>query len=295
MFKHIEIIINPASGNDEPILNTLNDALQNYDGKYHFSITQPDFSATRYAREALERGVGLVAVYGGDGTLYEVGQVLMEGDVPMGILPGGTGNALSIELGIPQKLDQAIRLLLGSDATILHMDTGRVNNHPFVLNTGTGMYGELIGNSDRAMKDRYGWLAYVLSGLRTLVQPQQAEYRVTVDGETTVQQAITCMVANTSTLGIFDYSLSKKTTVDDGLLDVFLIRDTAQTILEAIGTVTNFQPLAENLVHLQGREIRIEANPQASFFVDGEGHSVTQSPADIQVLPHSLPVVVPKG
>ena len=87
----LPIIINPAAGNNEPILNTLNDVFSD-DVKWEVKITHASGDARRFAEEAVARQAAAVGVYGGDGTITEVAQVLANRDIPMLLLPGGTGN-----------------------------------------------------------------------------------------------------------------------------------------------------------------------------------------------------------
>ena len=107
MAKKIHVIINPASGQPQPILNRLNDVFHPAGVHWDISITQQGGDATRFARQAIADGADVVAVYGGDGTVMEVAQAVMGGDVPMAILPGGTANLMSVEMGIPKNLFHA--------------------------------------------------------------------------------------------------------------------------------------------------------------------------------------------
>ncbi len=108
--KYIHVVINPASGQPEPVLSTLNSVFYPAGIKWDVSITAASGDAKRFAEEAVARGADLVAAYGGDGTQMEVAQGLRGSDVPMVILPGGTANLLSVELGIPKELAQAAQL-----------------------------------------------------------------------------------------------------------------------------------------------------------------------------------------
>jgi diacylglycerol kinase family enzyme len=92
MAKKIHIIINPASGPPQPILNQLNDVFHPAGVEWGVSLTQKSGDATRYARQAITDGAEVVGSYGGDGTVMEVAQAVQGGQVPMAILPGGTAN-----------------------------------------------------------------------------------------------------------------------------------------------------------------------------------------------------------
>src|SRR5690606_33636656 len=97
-FKHIQVIINPAAGNNEPILNTLNDVFSQYDVFWDVSLTHKAGDGEQLARQAVENGADLVGAYGGDGTVGEVARGLIGSEVPLAVLPGGTGNSLAVSL-----------------------------------------------------------------------------------------------------------------------------------------------------------------------------------------------------
>ncbi len=67
-YSKIHVVINPAAGQDEPMLNMLNDVFQPAGVKWDVSLTHQAGDATRLAAEAAASGVDLVAAYGGDGT-----------------------------------------------------------------------------------------------------------------------------------------------------------------------------------------------------------------------------------
>ena len=72
MSKHIHVVVNPASGQNEPILNTLNDVFHPAGVTWSASVTQAYGDAMKQAREAAKGGADIVAGYGGDGTQMEV-------------------------------------------------------------------------------------------------------------------------------------------------------------------------------------------------------------------------------
>src|SRR5688572_27531202 len=70
--------------------------------------TQNRGHAIVLARNASKNGFDYVVAVGGDGTINEVAQGLLDSDTPMGILPRGSGNGLARHLGIPVRLPDAI-------------------------------------------------------------------------------------------------------------------------------------------------------------------------------------------
>ena len=88
--KRIHVVINPASGKDEPILNVINFVFGEHGIDWGVSVTQKFGDATEFARRAAEEGYDIVAGYGGDGTQHEIANGIMGTGALHGVLPGGT-------------------------------------------------------------------------------------------------------------------------------------------------------------------------------------------------------------
>ena len=85
----------------------------------------------------LTRGVHLVVAAGGDGTVSAVAGALVNSDVPLGILPVGTGNVLVRELDIPVKVEQAAQLLAGR-FDVRRLDAIEVGERAYLLAVSVG-------------------------------------------------------------------------------------------------------------------------------------------------------------
>lgn len=123
-FKKLHFIINPASGQPQPVLSTINRVLREHEVEWTVSVTQKDGHGRQLAQDALQTGIDLLAVYGGDGTIKDVINGLIGSAMPLLVLPGGTGNALVYDLDIPTDLDKALALVFG-DHTFTALDVGR--------------------------------------------------------------------------------------------------------------------------------------------------------------------------
>src|SRR6478752_6280044 len=99
--RKIHVVINPVAGQDTPILNVVNRVFQESDVEWDVSITKKSGDALKQTRQAVKDGADVVAAYGGDGTVAEVASGLVRTKTLLAILPGGTANVMSIELGIP--------------------------------------------------------------------------------------------------------------------------------------------------------------------------------------------------
>jgi hypothetical protein len=113
-YQRIYLVLNPAAGGDEPVINTINDVFHPIGIQWEVDVTHKYGDAQELACQATEAGYDLVAGYGGDGTQHEIANGLIGTGVTMGVLPGGTGNGFCREMGLPDKLKSALEILATS-------------------------------------------------------------------------------------------------------------------------------------------------------------------------------------
>ena len=285
----VYVIINPAAGQDEPILNTLNDVFKHYEVDWQVGLTHDFGDATRLAQEAAAAGVDVVAGYGGDGTQMEVANGLLGSDTSMAILPGGTGNAMAFELNIPRNLRQAAELICQS-SNRRRIDLGRIGDRQFMLRTYTGPQEEAVAS--REEKDTLGVLAYPMASLRVLGSLDQAHYRLTIDGQQIEDKGVMCYIFNAGAWGGIDLPQAANISASDGLLDV-LVMDLSFHSLRAFASYQlNVGPARAHVHHWQGKEIIVEADPPQAVWIDGEAHGQTSFSAT--VIPQAINIVIPE-
>lgn len=136
--------------------------------------------ATEIVRAFLAKGIDLVAVCGGDGTISEAAAGLGGSPVPLGLLAGGTSNVLAYELGVPLELSRAEEVLL-SDTTaevrLCHAD-GR----PFLLWVGAGLDARVMGRMNLTMKRRLGRWGITPTAYSQFFRYEFPRMEVAVDG-----------------------------------------------------------------------------------------------------------------
>ncbi len=289
--KRVHVIINPASGQPEPVLNTINSVFYPAGIDWDISITQKSGDATRFAQEAAASGVDVVAVYGGDGTVMEIASGLIGTDTPMAIMPGGTANVVSVELGIPKNLLEACELIASKTSGIRAIDVGISEGKHFLHRIGLGMAAEKVKGATREMKDRFGVLAYTIAGLNVLKNPPMAHYRFTLDGKTIEANGISCIVANSGNMGVQGFSVARDVSISDGLLDVFLVRDRGLvSVASSAASIADLTLNTDALHHWQARDIIIDADPPQS--TQGDGEVWGETPIRISVLPQAVNVII---
>jgi len=297
MEKHYHLIVNPASGKNEPILNTVNDIFQPAGVTWSVSVTNEYGDASRQANKAAQDGVDVVIAYGGDGTVMEVVNGLLGTGVPMGVLPGGTGNVLSIELGLPQTLSEAAQLLVSDDSVLRKIDVGQCDaegwdeSRYFLLRVASGFDAQRINMTSRELRDKYGRLAYFVGALQAIPESTAVQYTFTLDGEQVEAMGFTCLVENAGNMGVEELSLAPGVSISDGLLDVISINDLDFASLSAtVKSITDSEPDPEHFRHWQAREITIVSDPPQPIVGDGERWGET--PVTIKVLPDAISVIV---
>jgi len=291
MVKKVHIIINPASGQPQPILNQINDVLYPAGVVWNVSITTKSGDAARFTRLAIQDGAEVVGAYGGDGTVMEVAQAVQSGEIPMAILPGGTANLMSVELGIPRDLTKATQIMIDPDSQIRCIDMGQVGEKRFMLRVGIGFAGEKVRLADRELKDRWGILAYSIAGLKALSTVKSARYRITVDGVEYETNGKSCLIDNAGNLGMPGLTISKTISVSDGLLDVMVVDERVSSLIAVGAEIAGRATQSEGFQHWQGREIKIECDPLQT--IQGDGEIWGETPVTVQVLPKVLPALVP--
>jgi len=286
-YKRIHVIVNPASGKNEPILNTLNDVFHPRGVEWDVSVTHKYGDARRFARQAVERGVDLVAGYGGDGTQHEVANALLGSGVPLGVLPGGTGNGFCREMGVPQTLREAAELLVTS-TRVRKVDAGRFGDEHFIQRLYTGVDPER--QTSRELKERFGVLAYVLSLRSVLGGMQRTRYRLTIDGNPVEEMAVRCYVINAAMTGK-GLTIDRGIDPSDGLLDVILLDRSVGTTVAMEKLLLDVPARQAGFNYWRGREIVIETEAPQPIWTDGEHTGMT--PVSVSVVPAALSVVVP--
>ena len=292
MVKHIHVIINPATRQDRPLLGILNSQFHSAGIDWDVFITKKVGDARRLAQASALAGVDAVAVYGGDGTVMEAASGLVGTEVPLAIFPGGTANVLSVELGIPGDLTEACALACSGRSAVRRVDLGQVGGDHFLLSVGVGFAATVIEGADRELKNRFGMLAYWLSGFQALREPAMARYRLTLDGQQIDTEGITCMIANSGNLGQLGLKLSPSINVSDGLLDVIVLRrGDLGSFLSVAAHVVAGNDAAEPIQHWQAREISLIVDPPQTVQIDGE--ILGKAPLHVRVMPQAARIIVP--
>lgn len=295
--KNVLVILNPTAGSKNPPLRLFNNLFHKSNFEWDLVITKERCDGICLSEKAIKDGADIVAAYGGDGTVMEVASGLKDVNIPMAILPGGTGNILSIELGIPQNLEEACKLITQPEKSkIRSVDLGITTDEKvpaFALRAGVGLEAAMLEGTDRELKERYGIFAYIMGATQALHNIKEAHYNLVLDGESVECSGLTCLIANAGYFGVPGLVLDPKVKIDDGMLDVFVLRkmDLVQ-LFSLAATIVGKNELKDQALHWQVKSVTLESDPVQSTQADGEMWG--ESPIEIKVNQGGLKVLVPK-
>jgi len=247
--------------------------------------------APEHAQRAAARGVDVLFVWGGDGTVQRCIDAVAGTDTAVAILPAGTANLLAMNLQIPDDITEAVRIGLHGDRR--RMDTGSMNGEHFTVMAGAGFDARMISEADRGLKDRLGRAAYLYTGMRNL-GARRMKATVDVDGERFFKGPVSCVLAaNVGTImgGIEAFPDARP---DDGLLELGVV--TAKNPVEwarVFGRLTFGRAEDSAFAEItRGAKVRIRFDRKVPYELDG-GARPARKELRIKARPHSITICVP--
>jgi diacylglycerol kinase (ATP) len=261
-------------------------------------LTEASDPGQGQAAHAVACGATLVCPLGGDGTVRAVAAGLLGTEVPLGLLPGGTGNLLARNLGMPvDDWEACLATALTGRTALIDVGEVRWDGGPpeaFLVMAGMGMDAEIMAGVDEGLKKRVGWWAYVASGARTLFRLGFAVRVRAGSQRLRKQHARTVLVGNCGELtgGV---RLIPQAAVDDGLLDVVVASPNSLFSWVALGlhVISGKRRGHRALVHLQDQEITVHAAELVEAQLDGDAVGAKRRMV-ARVLPSALPVRLPR-
>ena len=304
--KCVSVIFNPVSGkgNPEARKSRISEALARHGYRCRYLVTTPDEGAQHFARQALNDGVDLIAVSGGDGTVIEVMSALVGRGVPLAVFPAGTGNLLSVNLKLPTEIAAAADVALFGerrklDLARLVIHDGKADGRDpqyFAILAGAGYDAWVIKDADREAKNRLGMFAYFFSALKNLRRrPTKVDIRLDGADKTFRRRAKSVMIAN---MGHLQGSLVviPDAEPDDGLLEVAILK--AESLWEWVhllfNTVLGRLKTDRAVEYHKVRKVEVRLSTAQPIQFDGETTKEKHHAFSVEVVPMAVEVMVPK-
>jgi len=293
--KRAKLIFNPGSGaaGESPVqLMDVISAMQAWKLVPEAFLVEPGCDLPAVVQNALEDGIRMFVVCGGDGTIDVVAGTLAGTPATLGIIPTGTQNNVALSLGIPADIPAAIAILRTGRRIKVDMGLAACGEikRSFLEVCSVGLLSALFPAADDI---QHGNLAQVGDFLATLVASPPAEMHLVLDGKQEINTLChVVLVSNMPYIGPH-YQVGSPVSFNDGLLDVLLFADLSKMDLlgYAIQVVrAGGGPEDERIQHYRVRRVDIDTNPTMPVMADGL--ALGEGPLRISVRRHTLAVMV---
>ncbi len=265
-------------------------------GETTFLPTTSAGHAMELAEQAAREGFGTVVAAGGDGTINEVVNGLMRVPAEMrprlGVAPLGTANVYARELGLPLSVEAAWRVI--AEGRERRVDVGVMTaaggeRRYFAAVAGAGFDALAIAALNLRLKKRVNWLAYVISGFRTVARGLP---RLTVTADGRRCEGCFVFIGNSRLYG-GPYRMFPEARLDDGMLEVCVFE--GGRVLDVLRylphVLTASHPKLVDVHYLRAKQVRVESPQPAPTELDGELWK--NCPAEFSAEPGELRVLVP--
>ncbi len=296
----VTALTNPASGHGAAIR-----AAQRAIARLHgrgvevIEIIGDDAQDARHLVGAeLERGTDAVMVTGGDGVVSNALQVLAGTDVPLGIIPAGTGNDHAREFGIPTKDPEAAADIV-VDGWTQTIDLGRIQwgdgrkkcEKWFGTVAATG-FDSLVTDRANRMTWPHGRLRYYIAMLAELSQLRMLPFRMVLDGTREIDADITLAAFGNARSYGGGLLICPNADPTDGLLDITMAHSASRTkLVRLFPTVMKGTHVdLDEVTTARAKSVHVEC-PGINVYADGD--FACALPAEISAVPAALQILRP--
>jgi diacylglycerol kinase (ATP) len=249
--------------------------------------------ATEIVRSFLSRGLDMVVVCGGDGTISEAAWGLEGSDVPIAVLPAGTSNVLAREMQIPLDFAAAEELLLGGSPSAVRF--AHTDGRPFLLWAGAGLDARIMRKMNLRLKRWFGRMGISLTAMAEFARYEFPRLEVSVDG---VAYGATFAVVCRASRYAGEWIIAPDARLDGEMFDVMLFshRDHRELLRlfrhMRLGRAGHLENGISRIV--RGREVAIRSLEPYPIEVELDGDCLLETPIRCRIGTQSLQVLVPK-
>jgi len=292
--KRVKLIFNPSSGANDESPVQLMDVIKEMQA-WRFVpepyLIEPGCDLPGVVRDAIEQGIRMFVVCGGDGTISAVIRAMIGTTATLGIIPTGTQNNVALSLGIPTDIPAAIAIL--RTGLRFKVDMGIVTcdnvSTPFIEVCSVGLVSTLFPSGDDI---QHGNIARIGDFLATLTTSPPSEIHLLIDDKQEIQKLGHVVLISNMTYVGRHYQVGSRDSINDGLLDVLFFADLSKLdligyVLKGPGTSMQEDP---RIQHFHVRRVVIDTHPAMSVMADGI--AIGEGSVQIEVKRHAFTVMV---
>lgn len=259
-------------------------SLNEHKFEFEIELTKTPLHATELAKNAIENGFAKIVVVGGDGTLNETVNGIMQSgkqsEITLGLIPEGGGNDFALNFKLSNQIDKAIDML--KKMKTVSIDIGKIEDFFFINALGFGFDAQ-VARISRSIKYLNGLPRYLVAVIKALIKLKKFEAEIILDSHTIKDPFLLLSIGNGLSTG-GGFLLTPEARVNDGILDICFIKNVSRRrILSLLPHAIKGQHLKEPevIVH-QSKKIIINSDQVLPIYFDGE-LPVLKNPHEIQI------------
>ena len=283
----IRFIINPVSGTGKQ--KRIEEYIAKNFENFEIIHTKKTGDATRISKEAAIEKIDAVIAVGGDGTVNECIQGLINTNTALGIIPCGSGNGFAYHIGMERTTEKAVLQLKNTRIEVI--DSCTANGAPFINVSGIG-FDAHIANLFLTLTER-GFVNYIKLIIREL-RYKAKEYTMRYNNIERKVTAYMIAFANASQYGN-DAIISPMADFQDGLIDFVILKEFPKWKIPffLLKVATGKAHLSKYVEIIQCDKMTIKAE-NTLLHLDGEPYKAS-NPIEVAILPKSLKILMPNG
>jgi len=273
------------------LLPQLGQLFSKHNLKYELTLTQAPGHATILAKEAAEKGWENIIAVGGDGTMNEVLNGIMDTSANMGFIPSGTGNDLARSLDIPMDINEAVAVF--AQGKTIPMDIGKDRDGYFSIILGLGFPSDVMHHVNTTKNIFRGSMAITTSIIQVVNKLKPYPVHIEMDNESIDTTVMGIFILNTRFTG-GGLQIAPEAKYDDGILDVVIMHRMSKVdFLTTLPKAYKGKHLSNPRCQLfRTKTIKVtSAEPLRKLF---DGNVFGESPVEARILPGALKVWVPR-
>jgi len=287
--KNILFIVNPISGDLDK--SSLIETVEEFASINYFNLEVYETSGNNdlgkiqmiYNQFLPER----IIVAGGDGTIKMVAEAVEDFDVIIGILPAGSANGLAVDLNLPTRIDENLKIAFMN--RFIEMDMICINGKKSIHLSDLGLNANLVKNYEQS--DVRGFWGYALQAFTTLTESEEP-FVATIDAnnETVKHIARMIVIANSQKYGT-GVIINPNGAMNDGKFELVILKNLDLLLIGKI--ITGNMPIdSDDVVIISTDKASIKTDYPVNFQIDGE-YCGAQTDLDIYILHKQMKIAVP--
>lgn len=287
--KNYLLVVNPISGDVDKteIIDIATNFAESENVNLMIFETTGKNDETKIQKLQEDNNVERIIVVGGDGTIKMVAEAVQNHNVVLGIIPGGSANGLSVDLNLPDEIEENMKIAFRND--YMEMDMISINGKKSLHLSDIGINAELVKNYENSnVRGKLGYALQAINTLTGLKDPFIA--KIETKNRTVETEARMVVVANSQKYGT-GVTINPDGVMNDGKFEIVILKNLDLIVFGKI--LSGNMPIESGDVEIiSTNKATITTNVPVCFQIDGE-YCDEVSKLEVEILPNQMKVAIP--